>query len=69
MGMHAMMAHQAFERGAVDMPVMLAQQARCLFFQLEFAHDVARHFDMQMREDFRICIMQRVVEVENPDLA
>ena len=65
----AVMAHQAFERCAVDAPVMLAQTEGFWLFELEFVHDVFRHGAIELGKDLRRGVVQGVVQIKYPNAA
>jgi len=67
MRVDAVMARQAFQRGAVDVPVMAAQGMGVFFVQFQVVHDVLRHGLVHHREDVRVGIVQGVVQIEHPD--
>ena len=62
-----MMPHQAFKRGAIHTPIMLTQAVCGVFVHCQFVHDVLRHGAIHHREDMGRCVVERVVEIENPD--
>src|SRR5690606_33900228 len=51
----------------IDMPVMLTQFMGSVFVQIQMVHDVLRHGLIHDRKDMRVCVMQGIVEVKDPD--
>ncbi len=66
-GAHAVVAHQAEQRGAVAQPVAFAEPRRLAGVDVEMRGHVVGHRDVQLAERGVACIMQRVVEVQEPD--
>ncbi|MCU0897302.1 MAG: hypothetical protein MUC55_07345 [Burkholderiales bacterium] len=62
----AVMAHQAEQRRPVLPPVAHAQLVRGGLVEREVFAQVSRHAAVEMREDVRRRVVQRVVEIENP---
>ena len=63
----AVMAHQSAQGRAVALPVMHAQGICCGLVQLQVLLQVRRHAAVDVRKDMRRRIMQRVVQIKNPN--
>ena len=68
-GLDAVVAHQAEQRRAVVVPVVLAQGRRALRIHPEVAHHVRVHRRIEVPERRVAGVVQRVVQVEQPDPA
>ena len=62
----AMVAHQPGQRGAVAIPVGLAQARRFVLVDAEMPLDVFPHRAVDVRKDVRRRVVEGVVEVEQP---
>ena len=67
MRIDAMVAHQAEQGRAIAAPVERAQAVRLVARHLELAFDIVGHAPVDRAEDRVRCVVQRVVEVEEPD--
>ena len=64
---HAVVMHQAQQRGAVLEPVAAPQRVGFVLGQAQVVLDVQAHRDMQLGHRRVRGVVQRVVEVEQPD--
>ena len=66
-GGHAVVANQAEQRRTVAQPIALAQPPRLVGVDVEVGGDIVGHRDVQLAERGVARIVQRVVEIEEPD--
>ena len=66
-GIDTVMPDQADQRRAVPFPVGVAQFIGIFLAEVQQPGDIAGHRTVDVREDVRAGIVQRVVEIENPD--
>ena len=61
-----MFVHQALERHAVAVEIILLHHARGFGIHTQQVADIAPHFDIDLREQIAPRRIQRVVEIEDP---
>ena len=66
-GVDAVMTDQSQKRGAVALPVMLAEGGGRIMIERQMTLDVGRHGPIDVRKYMRRRVVKRVVEIENPD--
>lgn len=66
-GSRAMVAHHAAQCGAVTPPVGVAQNAGGFEAQLQMLCQVSRHGAVDVRKNVCAGIVQRVVQIKQPD--
>ena len=57
----------AEQRGSVALPVVLAYAGRLVLVHTEVIADILDHRTIDVREDVRAGVVQRVVEIEQPN--
>ena len=63
----AVVQHHARQRRAIALPVVDAQPVRLIVGHLQRLGQIGRHVAIDVRKDVRRSVMQRVVEIEQPD--
>ena len=63
----AVMTHESMQCCAIFVPVLAPQVACVDFIQVQMRHQVLRHGAIDVRKNVRTRIVQRVIEVKNPD--